>query len=163
MMHVRDDAYRRAEEGPEPVPFVRAYVKKDGTAVSAHTRSSAGARKELARAACCVAVVLAFGAQGAEGGSGGYVQPDAGARVSESVREGGSPSQGGAQATRARPGPAEGPGERAGASTTPGSGVPMPRSTVVYPIKWPGHDRPVPRPSATASYPIVHSGVGGDR
>ncbi|MEU1861822.1 hypothetical protein [Streptomyces gardneri] len=43
-----------------------------------------------------------------------------------------------------------------GAGTQPGQHrIPKPQSTVVYPIKWPGWDKPVVRPTPTVSYPIV--------
>ncbi|WP_329201869.1 MULTISPECIES: hypothetical protein [unclassified Streptomyces] len=33
--------------------------------------------------------------------------------------------------------------------------LPQPQATVVYPIKWPGWDKPVVAPTPTVSYPIV--------
>lgn len=49
-----------------------------------------------------------------------------------------------------------------GGNTTSGAGpqpgqnrLPRPQSTVVYPIKWPGWEKPAVRPAPTVSYPIV--------
>lgn len=51
-----------------------------------------------------------------------------------------------------------------GASEQPGQHrLPGPQSTVVYPIKWPGWDRPVVRSTPTVSYPIVFPGSGSSR
>ncbi|MFD7781346.1 hypothetical protein [Streptomyces sp. NPDC059753] len=43
-----------------------------------------------------------------------------------------------------------------GSGSAEGSGkqTPRPRSTAVYPVKFPNWDRPQPRPTPTVSYPI---------
>ncbi len=41
--------------------------------------------------------------------------------------------------------------------------LPQPQSTVVYPIKWPGWDKPVVQPTPTVSYPIVFPTTGSGR
>ncbi|GGN47663.1 hypothetical protein [Streptomyces fuscichromogenes] len=44
---------------------------------------------------------------------------------------------------------------KAGTASTDGSGkAPKPVSTAVYPVHFPGWDKPAPRPSPTVSYPI---------
>ncbi|MEU6060232.1 hypothetical protein [Streptomyces sp. NPDC047097] len=48
-------------------------------------------------------------------------------------------------------------GERGGG----GKRLPGPRPTTVYPITWPGWDKPAPKPSPTVSYPIVFPTKGG--
>ncbi|MFJ6408151.1 hypothetical protein ACIQK9_21790 [Streptomyces hydrogenans] len=51
-----------------------------------------------------------------------------------------------------------------GAGPQPGQNrLPRPQSTVVYPIKWPGWDKPVVRPAPTVSYPIVFPTSGSGR
>lgn len=38
----------------------------------------------------------------------------------------------------------------------PGPGrLPQPRPSAVYPVEWPGWDKPLPKPTPTVSYPIV--------
>jgi hypothetical protein len=41
--------------------------------------------------------------------------------------------------------------------------LPRPRATTVYPIKWPGWDKPAVRPTPTVSYPIFLPGSGSGR
>ncbi|MEU0032056.1 hypothetical protein [Streptomyces sp. NPDC006335] len=47
-------------------------------------------------------------------------------------------------------------GSSGGGSTGTGSGerLPRPQQTGVYPVHFPGWDKPVPRPTPTVSYPI---------
>jgi hypothetical protein len=49
-------------------------------------------------------------------------------------------------------------GGAAGTAATTGGGgsgeLPTPKSTAVYPVRFPGWDKPQPRPTPTVSYPI---------
>ncbi|RII08642.1 hypothetical protein DSC45_32880 [Streptomyces sp. YIM 130001] len=93
------------------MPRIRAYFRRDGTKVTAHSRWPRGARRETAIfAGVCAAVVL-FG--------------------------------------------------NTPAATSGTARTPKPRTTAVYPVKFPGWDKPSPRPRPTVSYPIRFDDADG--
>ncbi|MFG3207954.1 hypothetical protein [Streptomyces sp. NPDC048192] len=45
-------------------------------------------------------------------------------------------------------------GAGTGSGGSAGEQAPRPKSTAVYPVKFPGWDKPLPKPTPTVSYPI---------
>lgn len=116
------------------MPFVRPYVRSDGTPVRGHTRWAPGARRELTIFAFAALVVLGYGNSADAGdASGTRPQPQA----SYPVRY-----------------------DRVG---TGGEGRAVPSPTVSYPVRFdtPTIHRVVPTP--TVSYPIDFSRLRGGR
>lgn len=116
------------------MPFVRPYVRSDGTPVRGHTRWAPGARRELTIFAFAALVVLGYGNSADAGdASGARPQPQA----SYPVRY-----------------------NRAGTGEQ-GRAVPSP--TVSYPIRFDTHAPRKAVPTPTVSYPIDFSRLGSGR
>ncbi|ANP51401.1 hypothetical protein J2Z21_002800 [Streptomyces griseochromogenes] len=117
------------------MPFVRPYVRADGTQVRGHVRWAPGARREMTILAVFGLVVLGFGHAGGRNENGAGPQPRP--TVSYPIRFD--------QITPHAPRGAE------------------PRPTVSYPVKFgtPMQRKAAPTPSV--SYPIGFSAMGGGR
>ncbi|MFI8194385.1 hypothetical protein ACIF8T_37635 [Streptomyces sp. NPDC085946] len=119
------------------MPFVRPYVRSDGTPVRGHFRWAPGARRELTVFALIAVAVVGFG--NGNGGAGGTTGPRSKPGEGPAVT---SPLRFDQSAGRAKP------------------RMRMPRPTVSYPIKFDApKKRPAP-PRPTVSYPIDFSTLG---
>lgn len=111
------------------MPWVREYVRRNGTRVKAHSRWAAGGRREMSVVVTVGLVVIVLGnpSSSADGGQGKSPRPGPSAEYPVKFSETGK--------APARPGP---------------------QPTVSYPIRFPetgkAPSRPVPR--STVSYPI---------
>ena len=116
------------------MPFVRPYMRSDGTPVRGHTRWAPGARRELTIFAFAALVVLGYGGS-ADAGDTSVTRPRP--QVSYPVRYDGG-----------------GAGEQ---------GRALPSPTVSYPIRFntPTTHQVVPTP--TVSYPVDFSRTGSGR
>ncbi|APU41222.1 MULTISPECIES: hypothetical protein [unclassified Streptomyces] len=104
------------------MPWIKDYVRSDGTPVKGYFRLPAGARRETTLLGLFVAGAFVLGNGGTTAGAG--------------------------------PGTGTGTGEE----------LPRPRSTVVYPIKWPAWEKQAqPHPTPAVSYPIVFPSPGSGR
>ncbi|WP_123982911.1 hypothetical protein [Streptomyces sp. Ag109_O5-1] len=116
------------------MPFVRPYVRSDGTPVRGHTRWAPGARRELTIFAFVGLAVLGYG-NSADAGDGSGTRPQP--RVSYPNRY-----------------------DRAGTGEQ-GRAVPSP--TVSYPIRFDTPTTRPAVPTPTVSYPIDFSRLGSGR
>ncbi|GGU12437.1 hypothetical protein GCM10010272_66950 [Streptomyces lateritius] len=121
------------------LPFIKGYLRRDGTSVRSHWRAPVGTSKQTALAIGIVAAVFVFG-----GSSGTSAGGEAGTERLPAPR----PTSGVAY-------PIKFPGWDRPA--------PSPAPTVSYPIRWPGWDKPAPRPQPTVSYPIKWERDGSGR
>jgi hypothetical protein len=121
------------------MPFVRPYVRSDGTPVRGHSRWAPGARRELTVFVLIAVAVVGLGNSngGAGGATGSPSKPGEGPAVTYPVRFDRSPGQ----AAR----------------------VSVPRPTASYPVKSGAPaGKPAP-PAPTVSYPIDFSTLDGGR
>ncbi|MFJ3446415.1 hypothetical protein ACIPM2_35200 [Streptomyces sp. NPDC086081] len=122
------------------MPFVRPYVRSDGTPVRGHFRWAPGARKELAIFTMVAVAVVGFGNSNGRAGesTGPAVKPGDGRAVTYPIRF-----------------------DRGDARAAPRRGVPQP--TASYPITFPPPKREPAPPTPAVSYPIDLSTLGGER
>ncbi len=117
------------------MPFVRGYVRSDGTPVRAHFRWAPGARQQMTIFAVVALVVVSYGHSNTEAQDGKSPRPAS--TVTYPIHFNRTPDV---------------PRKAA-----------QPRPTVSYPIKFPTpKKRPAP-PKPTVSYPIDFSKLGGGR
>jgi hypothetical protein len=122
------------------MPFVRPYVRSDGTPVRGHFRWAPGARRELTIFVLVAVAVVGLGNSNVGTGetTGPRSKPGDGRAVTYPLRF----DQGGGQAAPRRS---------------------VPRPTVSYPIKFATPRRKPARPTPTVSYPIDFSTLDGKR
>lgn len=122
------------------MPFVRSYVRSDGTPVRGHSRWAPGARRELTVFALVAVAVVGLGHS--DGTAGGTASPRW------------KPGEGAAAPSPLR-------FDQSSGRAAPGRSVPRP--TVSYPIRLPTPTSRPAAPAPTVSYPIDFSTPGGGR
>jgi len=115
------------------MPFVRPYVRSDGTPVRGHSRWARGARREMTILALFGLAVLGFGHTSPTNASNTGPRPSATYPIRFDHHAGG---------------------------TAKGT---VPRPTASYPIKFDTSERRKPAPRPTVSYPIDFSTLGAER
>jgi hypothetical protein len=121
------------------MPFVRPYVRSDGTPVRGHSRWAPGARRELTIFVLVAVAVVGLGNSngGVDGTTGLPPKPGEDPTVSYPIRFDQSPG--------------------------PAARVRAPRPTVSYPVTFDVPTRKPARPTPTVSYPIDFSTLDGRR
>ncbi|MEV0695737.1 hypothetical protein [Streptomyces sp. NPDC050388] len=122
------------------MPFVRPYVRSNGTPVRGHFRWAPGARRELTVLALAAVAVVGLGNSngGADGTTGPRTKPTEGPAVTYPIRFDQNPGR-----------------------ATPRMSVPWP--TVAYPIKLATPKKKPAPPAPAVSYPIDFSTLDGGR
>ncbi|MFI2380158.1 hypothetical protein ACH5AO_34700 [Streptomyces sp. NPDC018964] len=122
------------------MPFVRPYVRSDGTPVRGHSRWAPGARRELTVFVLIAVAVVGFGNSNGGAGetAGSRSKPGERSAVTYPVRFDQGTSQGAPR-------------------------VSVPRPTVSYPVKFDVSARKPAPPTPAVSYPIGFSALGGGR
>lgn len=128
------------DPGKDRMPFVRSYVRSDGTPVRGHFRWAPGARRELTIFVLVAVAVVGFGNSNGQAGdaAGSRSKPGEGPAVAYPLRFDQSPGQAAARMS-------------------------VPRPTVSYPVKFDAPARKPAPPTPTVSYPSDLSILGGGR